>query len=341
MNKFSNKQISLKDEIVIYKAKGGAPDLMVKMDKETIWLTLDQIASLFAVDKSGISRHISNIFKSGELSPMATVAKNATVQREGKREVMRQIEYYNLDVVISVGYRINSKYATQFRIWATNILKSHIIKGYTINEKRLKENKDLKLSELEKTVNFLRRIINNRQLKSIEVRGLLKVITDYANSWIILQKYDERKLEIVKRGKVINSLDYSFSKDEIFELKNKLIKEKQATDIFGQEREGALEGIIKNLEQTFAGKNLYPTAAERAAHLLYFVIKDHPFVDGNKRIGSFLFILFLVTNNYLYNKKGEKKINDSALASLALLIAKSDPKEKDIMVALITNLLTN
>ena len=170
---------------------------------------------------------------------------------------------------------------------------------------------------------------------------MLKVITDYANSWVILQKYDERQLRIVKSGRVIRGLDYDFSKNEINELKNKLIRAKQATDIFGRERELSLEGIIKNLEQTFAGKNLYPSVAERAAHLLYFIIKDHPFIDGNKRIGSFLFILFLVKNNYLYNKKGEKKINDNALASLALLIAESNPKEKEIMVALVTNLLTN
>ncbi|MFA4942787.1 MAG: virulence protein RhuM/Fic/DOC family protein [Patescibacteria group bacterium] len=341
MNKFNAKKISSKDEIVIYKAKDGLPDLVVKMEKETIWLTLNQIASLFVTDKSGISRHISNIFKSGELSPMATVAKIATVQKEGGREIVRQIEYYNLDAIISVGYRVNSKRATQFRIWATNVLKSHIIKGYTINEKRLKENKDLKLGELEKTVNFLQRVINNRQLKSIEAKGLLKVITDYANSWIILQRYDEQKLEIIKNGKVSYNLNYDFSVNEIKELKKKLIKEKQATDIFGRERENSLAGIVRNLEQTFGGKNLYPTIEERAAHLLYFVIKDHPFIDGNKRIGSFLFILFLVKNNYLYNKKGEKKINDGALASLALLIAESDPKEKNVMVALITNLLIN
>ena len=156
-----------------------------------------------------------------------------------------------------------------------------------------------------------------------------------------MQKYDEHQLQVIKQGKIINNLNYDFSKNEINELKNKLIKEKQAADIFGRERENSLEGIIKNLEQTFAGKNLYPTIKERAAHLLYFIIKDHPFVDGNKRIGSFLFILFLVKNNYLYNKKGEKKINDGALASLALLIAESDPKEKEVMVALITNLLIN
>ncbi|MEI7452468.1 MAG: virulence protein RhuM/Fic/DOC family protein [Candidatus Falkowbacteria bacterium] len=322
-------------EIVIYKTKDGNPDLIVKMEKETIWLTQAQIANLFCVERSVITKHLRNIFNDFELNEKSNV-HFLHIANSGK-----PVKFYSLDAIISVGYRVNSRRATQFRIWATKVLKNYIIKGYAINERGLRENKNLRLDELEKTINFLQRIISTKQLKSIEANGLLKVITDYANSWIVLQKYDERKLKLVSRGKIINNLNYDFSKSEINELKAKLIKEKQATDIFGLEREGALEMIIKNLAQTFAGKNLYSSVEERAAHLLYFVIKDHPFVDGNKRIGSFLFILFLLKNNYLYNKKGEKKINDSALTSLALLIAESDPKEKDMMVALISNLLIN
>lgn len=335
MNKFEDKKINSGDEIIIYKAKDGAPDLMVKMQKETIWLTQQQIAILFDIERSVITKHLSNIFKVGELEEKSNVQKMHIPNSD------KPVKFYNLDVIISVGYRVNSKRATQFRIWATKVLKEHIVKGYTINERRLKENKDLKLDELEKTINFLRRVINNRQLKSMEAEGLLKVITDYANSWVVLQRYDERQLKIIKNGKVSYNLNYDFSLEEIKELKIKLIEEGQATDIFGQERENSLEGIIRNLEQTFDGQNLYPTIGERAAHLLYFIIKDHPFIDGNKRIGSFLFIVFLIKNNYLYNKKGEKKINDNALASLALLIAESNPKEKNTMVALVTNLLIN
>jgi len=329
----NDKKLNSGGEIVIYKTKDGSSDLVVKMEKDSIWLSQAQIASLFCVERSVITKHLRNIFNDYELNEKSNVRFLHIANSD------KPVKFYSLDAIISVGYRVNSKRATQFRIWATRILKNHIIKGYTINEKRLKENKDLKLVELEKTVNFLQRVIIGRQLKSIEANGLLRVITDYANSWIVLQKYDERKLKLVSRGKIINILNYDFSKSEINGLKTKLIKEKQASDIFGLERESALEMIIKNLAQTFAGKNLYPSVEECAAHLLYFVIKDHPFVDGNKRIGSFLFILFLLKNNYLYNKKGEKKINDSALTSLALLIAESDPKEKDVMVALITNLL--
>jgi len=329
----NDKDLISRGEIVIYQAKDGSPDLAVKMEKENIWLTQAQIAILFGIERSVITKHLRNIFNSGELEEKSNVQKMHILNSD------KPVKFYNLDIIISVGYRVNSKRATQFRIWATNVLKRHIIKGYTINEKRLKENKELKLDELQKTVNLLRRVINNRQLKSDEAQGLLKVITDYANSWVILQKYDQHKLEIKKQGKISYSLDYDLSKDEIDALKAELLKDKQAADLFGQEREHSLERIIKSLEQTFGGKNLYPTIAERAAHLLYFTIKDHPFIDGNKRIASFLFILFLVRNNYLYNKKGEKKINDNALASLALLIAASDPKEKKVMVALITNLL--
>ncbi|OIO07385.1 hypothetical protein COX68_00415 [Candidatus Falkowbacteria bacterium CG_4_10_14_0_2_um_filter_41_15] len=338
MKNKSSENLITTGEIAIYKAKDGRPDLTVKMEKETIWLTQAQIAVLFGIKRPAITKHLNNIFKDGELDRNSVCSISEHTAPDGK---IYKTAFYNLDAIISVGYRVNSKWATQFRIWATNVLRNHIVKGYTINEQRLKENKELKLGELQKTINFLQRVINNWQLKLIEAQGLLKVISDYANSWIILQKYDEHQLQVIKQGKIINNLNYDFSKNEINELKNKLIKEKQAADIFGRERENSLEGIIKNLEQTFAGKNLYPTIKERAAHLLYFIIKDHPFVDGNKRIGSFLFILFLVKNNYLYNKKGEKKINDGALASLALLIAESDPKEKEVMVALITNLLIN
>ena len=244
-------------------------------------------------------------------------------------------------MVISIGYRVNSRRATQFRIWANSVLREYLVKGYAINEKRLQENKELKLNELQNTICFLQKVISNHQLKSNEAKGLLKVITNYANSWIILQRYDENKLQLKKSGRIVEALSYELSKNEIAELKQELFMNKQATDIFGLERENGLKMIIGNLEQTYSGKKLYPNIEDRAAHLLYFIIKDRPFVDGNKRIGSFLFILFLIKNNYLYNKKGEKNINDNALASLALLIAASNPKEKDLMIALVSNLLSS
>ncbi len=326
-----------KGEIVIYKTKGGKAKLEVNLQEETVWLNLNQIVSLFERDKSVISRHIKNIFKDKELDRNSVVAKNATTAADGK---IYNVEYYNLDIVISVGYRVSSQRATQFRIWATKVLKDHLLKGFTINEKRLKEQRQVKLRELESAIALLQGAIQNRELNKIEAEGLLKVITDYANSWILLQKYDEGKLVIrEKKSKFCWELDYVEAKKSIRELKNNLIKNKRATEIFGQEREHGLEAIIGNLNQSFGGKKLYPSVEEKAAHLLYFVIKDHPFVDGNKRSASLLFIQFLARNNYLFRKNGERKINDNALVALALLVAESNPKEKEVIIALVINLL--
>ena len=326
-----------KGEIVIYKTKDGKARLEVNLREETVWLDAHQIAKLFGVDRTGIVKHIANVYKSGELDRKSTCAKIAQVAEDGK---IRRMDTYNLDTIISVGYRVNSSRATQFRIWATKILKDYLLKGFVLNEKRLKEQKTSKLQELEKAIALLQGAIQNRDLNKIEAEGLLKVITDYANSWILLQKYDEGKLAIPKEtSKFLWELDYDEAKKAIAELKSNLIKNKNATEIFGQERGHGLDAIIGNLNQSFGGRKLYPSVAEKAAHLLYFVIKDHPFVDGNKRSASFLFILFLSKNNSLLNKKGERKINDNALVALALLVAESNPKEKEVMVALIANLL--
>ncbi len=329
-----------KGEIVIYQSKDGSAKLEAKLENETIWLTQKQIAELFNVGKAAISKHTKNIFQEGELTKNPTVSILETVQSEGGRSIKRKLEYFNLDFIISVGYRVNSKRATQFRIWATNVLRNHIVKGFTINQNRLKTQNFTRLNELEKAVGLLKGAIQNKQLNQNEASGLLSVISDYANSWILLQKYDKSELKIKKSGvKKIKPVAYDFAADAIKKLKMDLIKKKEAAQIFGQERDGGLSSILGNLEQTFAGKQLYPSIEEKAAHLLYFVIKNHPFVDGNKRIASFLFIIFISRNNYLLNKKGEKKINDNALVALALLVAESRPGEKEIMISLITNLL--
>lgn len=328
-----NKKQNNKGEVVIYKSKDGKASLEVKLREETVWLDAHQIASLFQVDRTGVVRHIHNIYRSRELDKRSTCAKIAQVAKDGK---VREMDFYNLDMIISVGYRVNSKRATQFRIWATRILKKHLIKGYTINQKRLREKG---LSDLEQAVALIKKTTETRQLTSKEAKGLLKVITDYAYSWLLLQKFDERSLEIGKTTKGIYQLDYDEATKAIVELKKNLVEKKQAGDLFGMERSGALDGILGNINQTFGGKELYPSIEEKAAHLLYFAIKDHPFSDGNKRIASFLFIVFLARNKYLFKKNGEKKFNDNALVALALLIAESDPKQKDIIVTLIINFL--
>lgn len=325
-----------KGELKIYKSKEG-PRVKVRLEEETIWLNLNQIADLFDTDKSGVSRHIKNIYQNKELKQNLTVAKIATVQIEGGREIKRDIEYYNLDVVLSIGYRINSKRATQFRIWATKTLKDHLIKGYTINKKRLLETRE-KFKELQLTITFLQEK-SKKELLSGQAGEILNLLSSYAKALRLLGEYDKGKLKKLKGEKVKFILKYEECQRIIREIKKELIAKKEASNIFGQEASGSFEGIIKGLEQTFGGKELYSTIESKASHLLYFIIKNHPFTDGNKRIASFLFIYFLDRNDYLYRENGEKKINDNALTALALLIAISHPNEKEGLIKIITNLL--
>jgi death-on-curing family protein len=298
------------------------------------------MAGLFQKGVPAINEHIKNIYKERELDESSTIRKFRIVQFEGKRKVEREIDFYNLDVIISVGYRVKSKRGTQFRIWATKILREHIVKGFTLNEKRLTEQKHAKLKELEKAVALLQNT-THAALTKAEAMGLLTIITGYAKSWILLQQYDNKDINLISRGKSkpAGKIKYGEAKEVIESLAVELKKKNEASKLFGTEKEKGLERILYTLYQTFGKKELYPGIEEKAAHLLYFIIKDHPFIDGNKRIGSFLFILFLHKNNYLSKSTGEAKINDNTLVALALLIAESLPKEKEIMIALITNLL--
>jgi len=325
-----------KGEIIIYQLKTGGPRFEVELKEETVWLNQKQMASLFSKDVRTINEHIKNIFKEGELSEKSVIRKFRITAVDGKKYTTN---FYNLDVIISVGYRVKSKQGTEFRIWATRVLKDHLIKGYTLNQKRLKE---INLMDLEQAVALIKNALETKRLKDSEAKGLLEVITGYADSWLLLQKYDEEQLVLpAKQTKPKYELEYGEAVAAIFELKQDLINKKQATDLFGKERGDTLAGIIGNIYQSFGGKDLYPTIEAKASHLLYFTIKDHPFTDGNKRIGSFLFIVFLSKNNYLLDKKGERKFNDNALVALALLIAASDPKQKDILIKLIMNFLSN
>ncbi|MDA3872019.1 MAG: virulence protein RhuM/Fic/DOC family protein [Candidatus Marinimicrobia bacterium] len=295
-----------KGKIVIYKSEDGKTKMEVKLKEESVWLNLIQMKNLFHRDKSVISRHINNIYKRKELKEESTVANFATVQNEGGRIVKRNISHYNLDMIISVGYRVNSIQGTNFRIWATKIIKEHIIKGFTINQKRIKEKG---LNELEQVVKLIKRTYGKKALTGDEAHGLLKVITEYSRTWILLQRYDEKQLDINAKSENIKySLNYSKAIKAISKLKEKLIINKEASDIFGRESGDELKGILGNINQTFNAKELYPSIEEKAAHLLYFIIKDHPFVDGNKRIASLLFILYLVGNEYLYKITKVKKI---------------------------------
>ncbi|OGY42522.1 MAG: hypothetical protein A2Y82_04120 [Candidatus Buchananbacteria bacterium RBG_13_36_9] len=330
-----NKKQFNKGEIIIYQPKTGGPRFEVKLEKETVWLDAHQVALIFGVNRPAVVKHINNIYKTGELDKKSTCSILEQVAADGK---IRKMNLYNLDMIISVGYRVNSKRATQFRIWATKVLKDYVLKGYTINQKRLQEKG---LAEFEQAVAMIKNALETKKLKGAEAKGLLEVITKYAQAWLLLQKYDEEKLSLpIKQAKPKYKLEYNEAISAISNLKNNLLAKKQASDLFGQERGETLAGIIGNIYQTFGSKELYASIEAKAAHLFYFIIKDHPFSDGNKRIGSFLFIVFLSKNNYLLDKKGERKFNDNALVALALLIAESDPKQKEVLIRLIMNFLS-
>ncbi|PKL52263.1 MAG: hypothetical protein CVV37_02105 [Nitrospira bacterium HGW-Nitrospira-1] len=329
------KDILQKGEIIIYRTSKNEVELEVKLEEETVWLSLDQMAVLFKRDKSVISRHIKNIFNEKELEQKSVIANFATTAADGK---VYQVNYYNLDVVISVGYRVKSQNGVKFRIWASNVLKQYLIKGYAINSKKLLEAQS-KFNELQEAVLFLQKQSQKELLKGQETE-IINLLADYSKTLSLLEQYDKGKLQAQKGKKTAFVLQYKDCIKIIAELKKELTAKKEAGDLFGVERGGGFTGVVKGLYQTFDRKELYPTIEAKASHLLYLTIKDHPFTDGNKRVASFLFVFFLDRSNYLFKKSGERKINDNALTALALLVAESDPKDKDVMIKIIKNLIS-
>ena len=313
-----------KGEIVIYKSLEGETELEVNLKEDNVWLTLEQIAELFSKVKSTVSYHISSIYKEKELTKKSTVRKFRTVQREGNREIIRNLEYYNLDVIISVGYRVKSKRGTQFRIWANKILKDYLVKGYALNEKRLKEQTE-KVKELERSIDVFKRVADVQQLNQDEFTGILKVISDYTYALDILDQYDHQKLVV---GKVEKKEGYKINYKDAVALVNELKKKFGGSTLFGKEKDNSFKSTLATIYQTFNKKELYPGLEQKAAMLLYLAIKNHSFVDGNKRIAAALFIMYLNKNKYLYGKDGEKRIADNALVALCLMIAESNPKGK-------------
>ena len=323
-----------KGEIIIYQTSDKKVKIDVSLENETIWLDAHKIAKIFDVNRPSIVKHIGNIYKTGELSENSTCSILEQVAADGKA---RKMNIYNLDMIISVGYRVNSKRTTQFRIWATNTLKNYLVKGYVVNEKRLLEAEN-KFEELKSAVNFLQKK-SGHELVVGQEKEILSLLADYSKTLTLLEQYDTEKVVLSKKGKGGFVLNYSASQKVITEIKKELMGKKEASEFFGQENSEKLRGLMGAVYQTFDKKELYPSIEEKAAHLLYFIIKDHPFIDGNKRIASFLFVYFLDKNKYLYRETGEKKINDNGLAALALLIAISDPKEKDKLIKIVTNLI--
>ncbi len=319
-------------ELVVYQAKSGAIEFRADTGKQTLWASMQQMVDLFATDKSGISRHIQNIFKNKELARSATVAKIATVQKEGDREVTREIEYYNLDVIISVGYRINSKKATKFRQWATRVLREHITRGYTINRSTISSH----YAEFLKAVDDIKALVPTNE--KIDHASVLELVRTFADTWLSLDAYDKDALEVKGVTKKQSSITAEELGAALSQLKQNLFRKGEAGELFGRERSrGAIDGIVGSVMQSFGGKALYPTVEEKAAHLLYFVVKNHPFTDGNKRSGAFSFVWFLRRAKRL----DITRMSPEALTALTLLIAESNPKDKEKMIGLVCRLLIN
>ncbi|MBS1663673.1 MAG: virulence protein RhuM/Fic/DOC family protein [Bacteroidetes bacterium] len=324
-----------KGEIIFYQVKSDSTQIEVKLDNDSVWLSLNQMAILFDRDKSVISRHLGNVFREGELEKEATVAKNATVQDEGGREIRRDIEYYNLDAILSVGYRVNSLRGTQFRIWANKVLKDYLVKGYAIDQKRFQD-QSRQLEELKRTVKLLGNVAESKELNSDEATGLLRIVTDYAYALDVLDRYDHQVLEIeATTPRELFQITYPAAINAIKGLKDRF----GGSFLFGNEKDQSFQGSLAAIYQTFNGKDIYPSVEEKASNLLYFVIKNHSFSDGNKRIAAFLFVWFMEKNGILYREDHSRKIADNALVALTLMIAESKPEEKDMMTKVVVNLI--
>jgi prophage maintenance system killer protein len=321
--------------IEIYQTVDGQTQVEVRLEQDTLWLSQVQMAVLFDKDSDTIGLHLKNIYQDGELDEKATTEDSSVVRQEGNRQVKRQLKHYNLDAIISVGYRVNSKRGTQFRIWATQRLREYLLQGYTLNQQRFDQN----AAELQQALALIKKAAQSPQLNPSEGRGLVEIVSRYTQTFLWLQRYDEGLLEEPhgETGGILPSP--ATAMQALSELKQQLMQRGEATDMFARPRAEGLTGIFGNLEQSVFGEPAYPTIESKAAHLLYFVVKNHPFSDGNKRSGAFLFVDFLHRNQRLFNAHGIPVINDTGLAALTLLVAESDPKQKDTLIRLIMNML--
>ncbi|EHL30011.1 virulence protein RhuM/Fic/DOC family protein [Legionella drancourtii] len=326
------------NQALIYQAEDGSFQLEVRLKSETIWLTQKQMAELFGTSSDNIGLHLKNIYTEEELSEKATTEDYSVVRLEGTRNVSRKVRHYNLDAIISVGYRVNSKQGTQFRIWSNKVLKEYLVQGYALNESRLRQQIE-QINRLKATVMLFQKV-PQESLDYSEASGLLSVLTQYTHSFALLNQYDtgnfpkgglnEQVIDVIKPQEALEAID---------RLRERLMNQKEATVLFGSPKDECFFGILGSIIQSFDGKYLYPSIEEQAAHLLYFIVKNHPFIDGNKRIGAFMFIWFLQRNKHHLKKNGEPKINENALVAITLLVAQSEPSQKEIMVDLIINLI--
>lgn len=322
-------------QIMIYETGGKNVRFDFDEGAETLWATRTQMAELFDVTPQNITRHLKNIYTEGELERERTSKETLLVQNEGGREVTRKTKVYNLDAIISVGYRVNSRKATDFRIWATKILKNYIVDGVAVNERRLAELSQKKLGEVSGALGVVRRLMAQKELMGDEAKGVLEIITQYAETFRTLREYDEGFVRLKDETKAREMLEAG----ECVAMIDQLREAMGAGEMFGKLRGDQFEGILRTIYQSFGGEEMYPTVAEKAANLLYFIVKDHPFFDGNKRIAALLFIVSLTMNKYGLTKDGEAKISDRALVALTLMIAESEPKEKGLITAVVCRIL--
>lgn len=323
--------------ILIYEGEDSTVEVRLDKAQETVWLTQSQMAELFNVKPQNITMHLKNVYQEGELTEESTCKDFLQVQFEGEREVRRKRKHYSLDAVISVGYRVSSARATRFRIWATRVLREHLTQGWTINRERFETN----ARELEAALALVRKAAQSPELDTTSGRGLVDIVSRYAQTFLLLQRYDEGLLTDpqAQAGGSLPSL--AEARAALDNLKAELVARGEATDLFARDRGEGLASLLGNLDQSVFGEPAYPSVEAKAAHLLYFVIKNHPFSDGNKRSAAFLFVDFLHRNGRLLNESGEPVINDVGLAALTLLVAESDPANKDTMIRLVMNMLAS
>jgi len=328
-------------ELIVFKPKSGQTEFQVILDSEhdTVWATEQQIMELFGKARRTIGEHIKNIYEEGELDKDSTWREFRQVQIEGGRKVYRKVPIYNLDVIISIGYRVKSQVGIEFRIWATQRLKEYLLKGFSVNQELLKREKN-KVKNLQIEINNLNEELFETQKALTD--GLLSIISHYSKSFELLEKYDKDKLSSENlNNNIIYVINYEDVKKAIKKLKTDLSKRGEASSLFGNEKDDSFKGILGSVSQTVFGELAYPTIEEQAAQLLYSIIKGHPFSDGNKRIGSLIFVWFLEQNKHQLNDKGERKINENTLVTLALAVAQSLPEQRETILKLIINLIKN
>ncbi|WP_151089026.1 virulence protein RhuM/Fic/DOC family protein [Hymenobacter baengnokdamensis] len=324
-------------DVLLYQTPDGQIQLDVQLDHDTVWLTQAQMSELFDTTKQNVSLHIRNLFREGELSESASVKESLTVVPDGREYV---IKYYNLDVIISVGYRVKSKRGTSFRQWATQVLRQYLVQGYVLNENRLRESAR-QLADLKRLVQLQAEVAANQELSADQSNALLRLLGDYARALDVLDQYDHQRLLVARDTVAAPGAGFELTYEAAMQAIDTLRVQFGGSELFGREKDRSFESSVRTIYQSFGGQDLYPSVEEKAANLLYFVVKNHSFSDGNKRIAAFLFVYFLDRNKCLYRPDGSRRLADNALVALTLLIAESRPEDKDVMATLVVNLIND